>query len=113
MIFDCCHSGSGTRSDGESRVRGIDTDVPVADDLDENLFASSDDGHRGMRVSNKFRSHGLQSHVLLAACAPHQTAVEEKDSGNFTRILLKALVGTSTTEITYEDLIVRMDILAT
>ncbi|KAF5326404.1 hypothetical protein D9611_000943 [Ephemerocybe angulata] len=111
VIFDSCHSGSGTRSDeGDSQTRGGYYSSEVPADLDEGLFSSAG-GTRGARVSERFRHHGLRSHVLLAACAQHEEAREEKDSGDFTRVLLKALSGVATTEITYEDLMQRMESL--
>lgn len=110
VIFDCCHSGSGTRSDeGDSQTRGGDYMGKLPADLDKNILSESSNGNRGVSVPHNFRHHGLRSHILLAACAPHEVAREEKEAGHFTRVLLKALSGVSTTEITYEDLLQRMD----
>lgn len=108
VVFDSCHSGSGTRSgDGDSRTRGGYYTGEIPAGLDKDLFSNS--GTRGARVAARFRHHGLRSHVLLAACAQDEEAKEENTSGDFTRVLLKALTGVPTTEITYEDLMQRME----
>ncbi|RXW14955.1 hypothetical protein EST38_g10900 [Candolleomyces aberdarensis] len=110
VILDSCHSGSGTRSDSDTRVRGGPCEVDIPAELDEDLVLQVP-SHRGARVPDKFRHHGLRSHVLLAACAPHERAHEVKTSGAFTEALLGALKGANTAELTYEGLIERMEIL--
>jgi hypothetical protein len=104
VIFDSCHSGSGTRSESDSRVRGGPYEGEIPPDLDDDIV-------RGTNFE-KFRHHGLvRSHVLLAACALQERAYETKSSGAFTRALLRALNGANTAELTYEGLIDRMDAL--
>ncbi|KAJ2921615.1 hypothetical protein H1R20_g15478, partial [Candolleomyces eurysporus] len=112
VIFDSCHSGSGTRSESGTRVRGGPHEGDVPADLDDEIVLSTD-STRGTRVPDKFRHHGLRSHVLLAACAPHEQAHESGSSGAFTKTLLGALRGANTTELTYEGLIERMESLKT
>ena len=110
MIFDSCHSGSGTRSESDTRVRGGPYEGEIPLDLDDDIVIPST---RGARVPDKFRHHGLRSHVLLAACAPHELAHEKKSSGAFTGALLKALNGANTAELTYQSWIDRMETLPT
>ncbi|RXW18479.1 hypothetical protein EST38_g7377 [Candolleomyces aberdarensis] len=114
VIFDSCHSGSGTRSesDRDTRVRGGPHEGDVPPDLDDDIVRSTG-STRGIRVPDKFRHHGLRSHVLLAACAPHEQAHESGSSGAFTKTLLGALNGANTTQLTYEGLIERMETLKT
>jgi hypothetical protein len=118
VIFDSCYSGSGTRS-GDTRIRGGLCAGEIPDDLDDDIVRAASthvltaSSTRGARVLNKFRHHGLRSHVLLAACAPDEPALEHKTSGAFTGALLKALHGVNTAELTYEGLIERMDKLKT
>ncbi|KAJ2925983.1 hypothetical protein H1R20_g11114, partial [Candolleomyces eurysporus] len=112
VIFDSCHSGSGTRSESGTRVRGGPHEGDVPADLDDDIVLSTG-STRGTRVPDKFRHHGLRSHVLLAACAPHEQAHESGSSGAFTKTLLGALNGANTTELTYEGLIERMESLKT
>ncbi|KAJ2923933.1 hypothetical protein H1R20_g13173, partial [Candolleomyces eurysporus] len=110
VILDSCHSGSGTRSGSDIRVRGGPCEGDIPEDLDDHLV-KKESSHRGARVPDKFRHHGLRSHVLLAACAPHERAHEVKTSGAFTDALLGALKGANTAELTYEGLIERMETL--
>ena len=110
VIFDSCHSGSGTRSESDTRIRGGPHEGEIPANLDDDIV---DSGTRGARVPDKFRHHGLRSHVLLAACAPHERAHETRSSGAFTGALLKALEGANTAELTYDGLIKRMETLAT
>ncbi|RXW18477.1 hypothetical protein EST38_g7375 [Candolleomyces aberdarensis] len=111
VILDCCHSGSGTRSDSDTRVRGGLRVEAIPPNLDQDLFGN--DNTRGVGVRYKFRHHGLSSHVLLAACAPNEEAKEHGSSGAFTRALLKVLDqdNVDTAEMTYKDLIDSIELL--
>ncbi|KAJ2914905.1 hypothetical protein MD484_g5508, partial [Candolleomyces efflorescens] len=107
VIFDCCHSGSGTRSrDDTTRVRGGPYHGQLPADLDDDIVLF---GTQGTRVPDKIRHHGIRSHVLLVAYSPHELAYETNSSGAFTRALLRALHGTNTAELTYRSLIERME----
>jgi hypothetical protein len=102
VIFDCGHSGSGTRTyevDSQSTflVRGIDTIEELAADLDRDIIVSS----RATRVSNS----SVSSHVILAACGAAEHAKEFDSKGLFTTALLSALVAWGTHTVTYEDLL--------
>ncbi|KAJ2921616.1 hypothetical protein H1R20_g15479, partial [Candolleomyces eurysporus] len=119
VILDCCHSGSGTRSDSDTRIRGGPCEGEVPANLDEDLKPADPDEDlelprtRGAQIKPKFEHYGLRSHVLLAACAPHEFAHENGSSGAFTVALLKALNGVNTAELTYQGLMERMDKLQT
>ncbi|KAJ2917516.1 hypothetical protein MD484_g2898, partial [Candolleomyces efflorescens] len=89
VIMDCCHSGSGTRWDPKGlQARRVDYNGVIPGDMDEDLMTV---GVRGFSVHDRFRHAGCRSHVLLAACAPDETAYEDAHSGVFTRGLLNAL----------------------
>ncbi|KAG6371107.1 hypothetical protein JVT61DRAFT_10648 [Boletus reticuloceps] len=92
VIFDCCHSASGTRGldnkceDDEYTPRSIDLHFNIPETLDDDIW-----GSRAMSVASGFAYHGLQSHVLLAACRETELAYEHKGHGLFTSALLAAL----------------------
>jgi hypothetical protein len=100
VVLDCCHSGSGTRDPvTEDLVRAAPADErplqpPRPADLGPTPGITLDVGGR---------------HVLLAACAPHQSAFEHRRSdgtrhGLFSHVLLPALTRlTSTSDLTYRE----------
>jgi uncharacterized caspase-like protein len=100
VVLDCCHSGSGTRD-------------PVTDDLvraapaDERPLQPPRPADLGPTAGISLDVSGR--HVLLAACAPHQTAFEHRRSdgtrhGLFSHALLPALERlTSTSDLTYRE----------
>ena len=103
MIFDCCHSGSGTREskgDPTSLVRGVE--------LPENYVAATSlHKHDFVRNSRGYTSIPT-THVLLAACREDQTAKEKDGRGSFTSALLRILDANSFDRITYKELIFRL-----
>ena len=106
VIFDCGHSGSGTRTnevDFESSflVRGIDTIEELPADLDRDIIVSS----RSVKNSSSSAHSGLSSHVFLAACDATEHAKEYDAKGLFTTALLSALVAWGTDIVTYKDLL--------
>jgi uncharacterized caspase-like protein len=100
VVLDCCHSGSGTRD-------------PVTDDLvraapaDERPLQPPRPADLGPTAGISLDLSGR--HVLLAACAPHQSAFEHRRSdgtrqGLFSRVLLPALERlASTSDLTYRE----------
>ncbi|THU80313.1 hypothetical protein K435DRAFT_972820 [Dendrothele bispora CBS 962.96] len=105
VIFDSCHSGSGTRDDRDKTfaIRGVELPpnyiVPASV-----LEAQSDE--RATTIADKYT--GLNSHVLLAACMQGQTAKERKGHGAFTSQLLSSLKEEGVDRVTYKDLVMRM-----
>ncbi|TFK52883.1 hypothetical protein OE88DRAFT_1656533 [Heliocybe sulcata] len=107
VIFDCCHSGSGTRSDKEDptyRVRGIDVVSNVPPSLDKKIWAAASQGRAGDLASGFLRS-GMRSHVLLAACGSGEKARERNGRGVFTTALLDVLVSRTSSQMTYTQLV--------
>ncbi|KAG6369903.1 hypothetical protein JVT61DRAFT_13368 [Boletus reticuloceps] len=111
VIFDCCHSASGTRGldnkceDDEYTPRSIDLHFNIPETLDDDIW-----GSRAMSVANGFAYHGLQSHVLLAACRETELAYEHKGRGLFTSALLAALRSCAASGLapTYAELLKRI-----
>ncbi|KAI0318754.1 caspase domain-containing protein [Amylostereum chailletii] len=110
VIFDCCHSGSGTRSDEHDPTRlarGFRLGESVPNDIDKDILG--DVLGRAAENPPGFAYAGLESHVLLAACMADETALEEKGRGLFTQKLLKKLSSVSADRITYRDLMGGLD----
>ena len=109
VIFDCCFSGSGTRSYSTrlDRFEKIVSNIPT--DLDREIWQHSRNG-RGTQIAPGFLYSGLRSHVLLAACGGNETAREDRVlmRGDFTKALLETLRTVSVDKITYADLIQRI-----
>jgi len=106
VIFDCCHSGSGTRSPGDhnnEQIRSCSPDGIIPVDLDEHIW-----GHEGsvrtFKTPSGFGHTGTKSHVLLAACTSYEKARERQGCGLFTEALLKALRASNVNKTTYNDL---------
>ncbi|KAF8436545.1 hypothetical protein L210DRAFT_3548334 [Boletus edulis BED1] len=86
VIFDCCHSASGTRGqDDECVPRSVDLHFNIPETLDDYIW-----GSRDVSIASNFAYHGLRSHVLLAACREKASAYEHKGRG-FTSAHLAAL----------------------
>jgi uncharacterized caspase-like protein len=102
VVLDCCHSGSGTRDPvTEDLVRAAPADKrPLQPPRPPDLGPTP-----GITLGVSDR------HVLLAACAPHQTAFEHRRSdgtrhGLFSQALLPALARlTSTSDLTYREVL--------
>jgi hypothetical protein len=104
-IFDCCHSGSATRSaDDFINLRARQTHTVY----DERPLDTYLDGYYSQSLQREGSLEIPQGrHVLLAACQRYQKAFESKDhTGVFTSTLLEVLEK-SGREISYADLFVR------
>ncbi|KAH7921902.1 hypothetical protein BV22DRAFT_1038069 [Leucogyrophana mollusca] len=119
VIFDCCHSGSGTRNDKAAPtrlVRGIKIKETPADDLDQDIWGAIElnetKNSRAIAPSAGFAQSGLLSHVLLAACGADEFAREEDKRGIFTSALIEVLkVGVN--KLTYAELLQQLPPLST
>ncbi|KZV69359.1 hypothetical protein PENSPDRAFT_652436 [Peniophora sp. CONT] len=120
VILDCCHSGSGTRSDPVPN--GVPRGMEFKDSNGKELTIAMKDverpyqqGHltdsqRGAVHLSQFANAGLMSHVVLAACGPHESAYEDpvKHEGHFTSDFLRVLQEPGTSKITYSELVQRL-----
>jgi len=109
VILDCCHAGSGTRgvtAQTGDRARGgyINSTIPAQLDIE---LLNGISRARGLGFPSGNHHQGLDTHVLLAACAPHEQAWEHfaQDRGYFTTELLRVLRNTGDEVLTYERLI--------
>ncbi|KZV60769.1 hypothetical protein PENSPDRAFT_759837 [Peniophora sp. CONT] len=113
VMFDCCHSGSGTRNLG---VEDISRSTARGFDMDDAKFIPDALHGRGIEVPAGFVMAGTTSHVLLAACAEDGQAFEKvhgdeevSESGGdvcrgvFTKALLEILMKAQE-DTTYQDL---------
>ncbi|VDB83368.1 unnamed protein product [Peniophora sp. CBMAI 1063] len=131
VVLDCCHSGSGTR-DSDSIPRGIEfksyrpgedeviyhtidpsyqKEIWGADNCQDRSLRSIERGVGGKVDPSAFANGSLQSHVLLAACSPDQSAYEDcvVHGGRFTSALLALLKQPTAGAMTYSELIKRLD----
>ena len=107
VIFDCCHSGSGTRTDAVDpsrlvRVAEVPNNIPVG--LDQGIWCGSANDRKA-KITSGFLRRGMQSHVLLAACGAHELALEDQGRGVFTQALLFLLTGVGADKIRYRDVL--------
>ncbi|THV02695.1 hypothetical protein K435DRAFT_792310 [Dendrothele bispora CBS 962.96] len=109
VIFDSCHSGSGTRDprDETFAIRGIELPKTYKIPL-KVLQSDSESGTRASAVAKGYEKSGLRSHVLLAACMRGETAKEWGRRGVFTTQLLELLKEEGVDRLTYKDVITRL-----
>ncbi|KAF5331748.1 hypothetical protein D9758_017194 [Tetrapyrgos nigripes] len=110
-IFDSCHSGSGTRGDEKDHtfaVRSIE--LPQSYTIPPSIFPSHSDleSSRISAIAKGSENVGLQSHVLLTACLPHQEAKERHGAGAFTSALLTLLREQGLDQLTYRGVIANL-----
>lgn len=124
VVFDCCHSGSGTRDDEaeehERFTRAADFTIPgkpadvtisIPKDLDLPIW-QKDSATRGARVPVGFVNKGVRSHILLAACSADELAKEEKGHGCFTSAFLALLKNAGAEQLTYVETLDKMEQIA-
>ncbi|KAL0568251.1 hypothetical protein V5O48_013739 [Marasmius crinis-equi] len=91
VIFDCCHSGSGTRKNQLAigfPVRGLD--LPSTYTIPPDILEQELVFKQSLR-SSVSETTGYSSHILLAACKSSQTAKENEEGGAFTSRLIALL----------------------
>ncbi|MBN3885085.1 MAG: caspase family protein [Nostoc sp. JL34] len=106
VVFDCCHSSSGTRdTDSKQRVRRLPTDSRPARAYHEFCFAAD------LAIAQDLK-HGIfpqGQHVFISACLHTETAKEINDEhgkgrGLFSYFLLKEL-NSLNAALSYNDLL--------
>ncbi|KIM41797.1 hypothetical protein M413DRAFT_27370 [Hebeloma cylindrosporum] len=88
VVLDCCHSGSGTRSDSSTRIRGVELE-PGTDLWD---------------LESRAHPFSLDSHVLIAACGESELAKEVNGEGAFTKAFLELFRAVPIEDLTYRDI---------
>ncbi|KDR74095.1 hypothetical protein GALMADRAFT_250859 [Galerina marginata CBS 339.88] len=108
VVFDCCHSASGTRGNEDVRVRSIEIEPSSHDSesLDQDIW---DVGSRAASIAPGFLHSGLRSHVLIAACSSSEFSVESTEHGNFSSAFLKLLRSVPPDKLRYRDILTHMD----
>lgn len=116
MIFDSCHSGSGTRAPNRGLVPAPGTPdpgwvarewksvAPIHANIDLHLLAGKGPG--AAKIALDELNRGLQSHVLLAGCGHAEKARELGQEGQFSRALFALLA--QGVDLTYTELIDRL-----
>lgn len=107
VIFDCCHSASGTRADvPRTDIRGVLLDDKLPLDLDREELSGPMSRSYSTRIATRFGVRGLGSHILVAACKETEVAREEGRRGRFTNALLELLKQEGRLEtLTYTDIL--------
>ncbi|KAH7337509.1 hypothetical protein B0J17DRAFT_663251 [Rhizoctonia solani] len=121
LIFDSCHSASGTRA-GEPgqktgrdrRYRSADVQFDIPDDIDDDCIgldnSEASPPETQQRDAQLLFHTDQTSHVHLAACGTHEKAIEENGRGVFTTELLKKIRTTRVDNITYDNLMKFLEI---
>ncbi|KAK0214591.1 caspase domain-containing protein [Armillaria fumosa] len=111
VILDCCYSGSDTRYDPTSAIRGIY--LPETYAVARDLLDGIEFGAQGSDDAKGFEETAPSSHVLLSACRADQKAEEKDGHGVFTWALLSMLRKSDVAKLTYEDVITNLPFLRT
>jgi hypothetical protein len=104
VLFDCCHSGSGTR--GADAVRGLKPRLTHEVTIERPLESYLDGHYARSRDRREPLFVPTGRHILLAACERGQLAQESTGHGVFTSTLVDVLMK-SGGELSYADLFVR------
>lgn len=111
VVLDCCHSGSGTRTEDIETVRGVETTAPLS--LNQSNWNTQIGNNswpqpstRSSSTFGSFAQYSETSHVFLAACGPNELAREKDGQGVFTSAFLKTLRSQrDINTCTYEDVL--------
>ncbi|CAE6448681.1 unnamed protein product [Rhizoctonia solani] len=124
VIFDSCHSASGTRIPARPKPGVIDRlkrsaevkrDIPWSIDSDivnPELGIVPPPKKDEIRYTNLPLGVNQTSHVHLAACGSQEAAWEEDGRGVFTLALLKTIRANGVDKVTYQNLIRELAMLA-
>ncbi|KAF8717493.1 Caspase domain, partial [Rhizoctonia solani] len=115
VIFDSCHSASGTRDDLERpglKARSADVLFPIPDDIDDDILAHSSLSTKIGRSSELLLYSDQASHIHIAACGSNQKAWEDEGRGYFTAVLLDTLRKSRVDNITYENLLKALPLIS-
>ena len=104
VLFDCCHSGSGTRE--VKALRGVRPRLTHEVTTERPLESYLDGHYSRLREARQPLLVPKGRHILLAACERGQLAQEAPGHGLFTSTLIDVLE-TSGGELSYADLFVR------
>jgi len=112
VVFDCCHSASGTRSEDDDSLTLIRSaeleDVPFRKETDREIRESLS---RNARPDEAHLRRSFGSHMLISACKSSQKANEYNGRGRLSTALLKLLDRDSTlpNKLRYRDILASME----
>lgn len=118
VIFDCCHSASGSRGEDEGARLILGRNLsPLPTNVDSDIIGDMSTASRGLVDDDEISFRAMRTHVLLAACGQREQAYEDQIPpnypGHFTRALLALLRGIGVDRLTYKSCIQRFPILMT
>lgn len=104
VIFDCCHSASGTREEEDDpdrapRVANLDNLLTLSATLDDDILGTD---NRSSIIAKGFSHRDMRSHVLLAACGSDELSYETNARGDYTTALLSVLKASGASKLTYK-----------
>jgi hypothetical protein len=115
LIFDCCHSASGTRGKkGDDTwtsvgIRSVEINPNIhTENLDRDIW---DSGRRATSIPSNLLRGNLGSHILIASCSSSESAIEINGRGSFSNSFLKLLRSVPPDELRYTDILTQMDAL--
>ncbi|CAE6493602.1 unnamed protein product [Rhizoctonia solani] len=115
VIFDSCHSASGSRDGFEisaaMRPRCAPILYSVPADIDAEVVKGAPGRLSKSRAVDPVLCTHQASHILLAACGSREKAWERDQRGQFTTALLKALRTCGVENITYHNLLISLPML--
>ncbi|KAG8717058.1 hypothetical protein FRC08_008264 [Ceratobasidium sp. 394] len=124
VIFDSCHSASGSRGDCEDEAvpgriaREAEVLVNIPANIDSDIFISTEAQDYSLdQATGESRRPELPlytdqaSHVHFAACGSEEKAWEEEGRGVFTAALLKCIRASGVDKISYQNLMVSLPML--
>jgi hypothetical protein len=110
VVFDSCHSASGTRSGGDNSSTRVRSVLLGKSTFDRNTDRDIWDCHsRGTRPHDGSSRRGLKSHMFISACSSFEKALEYDDRGRLSVALLKLLDILSPKKLRYCDILANID----
>ncbi|KAF8530915.1 caspase domain-containing protein [Gautieria morchelliformis] len=103
VIFDCCHSASGARSDEQELERAEVFHGSLPNDLDNDYMQRLDE-----TVPLGFLNQHARSHMFIAACGAQECAREVHGRGRFTQELLTTLEEEDADQLSFVELMKRL-----
>ncbi|KAG8688268.1 hypothetical protein FRC11_005756 [Ceratobasidium sp. 423] len=115
VVSDSCHSASGTRDDLARpglKARSAEPIFAIPFDIDDDILTHSPLGSKTARGAELLLYSDQASHIHIAACGSAEKAWEDNGKGWFTTALLDTLRQSRVDNITYENLIKALPLLA-
>ncbi|KAJ1301206.1 hypothetical protein OPQ81_003616 [Rhizoctonia solani] len=108
VVFDSCHSASGSRDGYEAFSAIRPRCAPLLYDIPYDDAKTAPSRTHNARAVDPIFCTDQASHVLLAACGSREKAWEQDQQGQFTTALLATLKARGVENLTYHNLIVSL-----